>query len=142
LNLDVEIAPDLPDIWADRHRLLQIVENLIGNAAKFTRAGGRVTVGATLKDRDVLFWIKDTGVGIAAEDLPHLFDRFWQVRREERDRGAGLGLFIVKGLVEAHDGRIWVESTLGKGTTVFFTIPLASPREQVRADLAPTEGRG
>ena len=142
LDLELEIVPNLPDIWADRQRLLQIVENLIGNAAKFTRPGGRITVGATLKDRDVLFWIKDTGVGIAAEDLPHLFDRFWQVRsavrREDRHRGAGLGLFIVKGLVEAHDGRIWVESTLGKGTVVSFTIPLAAPREQLHAEQEPT----
>jgi signal transduction histidine kinase len=127
LDLELEVVPNLPDIWADRHRLHQILENLIGNAVKFTRPGGRITVGATLKDRDVLVWIKDTGVGIAAEDLPHLFDRFWQVKRDDRHRGAGLGLFIVKGLVEAHDGRIWVESELGKGTAVFFTIPLAPP---------------
>jgi PAS domain S-box-containing protein len=126
LDLELEVVPNLPDIWADRHRLLQILENLIGNAVKFTHPGGRITVGAMAKDRDVLFWIRDTGVGIDAEDLPHVFDRFWQVRREERRRGAGLGLFIVKGLVEAHDGSVWVESTLGKGTTVFFTIPVAT----------------
>src|SRR5262249_10156364 len=83
--------------------------------------------------------IKDTGVGVAADDVPHLFDRFWQVRREDRHRGAGLGLFIVKGLVEAHDGSIWVESTLGKGTAMFFTIPLAPSREQLNAEREPNE---
>jgi PAS domain S-box-containing protein len=139
LDFELEVVPNLPDIWADRHRLLQILENLIGNAAKFTRRGGHITVGATLKDGDVLFWIKDTGIGIAAEHLPHLFDRFWQVKSEDRRRGAGLGLFIVKGLVEAHDGRVWVESTPGKGTTVFFTIPLARPRDQLHAEQEPTE---
>jgi PAS domain S-box-containing protein len=139
LDLQLEVVPNLPDIWADRNRLLQIVENLIGNAVKFTHPGGRITVGATLKNPGVLFWIKDTGIGIAAEDLPHLFDRFWQVRRENRHRGAGLGLFITKGLVEAHDGRIWVESTPGKGTAVFFTMPLAPPREQLQAEHEPTD---
>ncbi|HEY1307687.1 MAG TPA: ATP-binding protein [Vicinamibacterales bacterium] len=139
LDLELEVVLNLPDIWADRDRLLQIVENLIGNAAKFTPPGGRITVGATLKDRDVLFWIKDTGVGVAAEHLPFLFDRFWQLRREDRHRGAGLGLFIVKGLVEAHDGLIWVESTPGKGTAVFFTIPLAPPLEPLHAEQEPTE---
>src|SRR5262249_28564605 len=70
LDLDLEMAPNLPDIWADRHRLLQIVENLIGNAAKFTGSGGRIAVGARPEDRDVLFWVRDTGIGIAAADLP------------------------------------------------------------------------
>ena len=77
----------------------------------------------------MLFWVKDTGSGIAAEHLPHVFDRFWQAKTAER-RGAGLGLPIVKGIVEAHGGRIWVESTLGHGSTFFFTIPTAVPDEK------------
>jgi signal transduction histidine kinase len=124
LGLEVDVAPDLPPVWADRDRLLQIFENLVGNAIKFTEAGGVIRVGAAPRDGDVLFWVSDTGAGISAETLPHIFDRFSQGRRGER-RGVGLGLAIVKGLVEAHGGRIWVESTVGRGTTFFFTIPTA-----------------
>jgi signal transduction histidine kinase len=70
----------------------------------------------------MLFWVADTGPGIAAEDVPRLFERFWQAQKDGR-RGAGLGLPIVKGIVEAHGGRVWVESTPGRGSTFFFTIP-------------------
>jgi len=137
LELTFEVAPNLPLISADRHRFAQIMENLIGNAAKFTRPGGRITVGAMADGGDVLFWIRDTGIGIAAEHIPHVFDRFWQVSTEERHRGLGLGLPIVKGLVEAHGGRIWVESTVGEGTTMFFTLPAAPPEAPLQADHEP-----
>jgi signal transduction histidine kinase len=73
----------------------------------------------------VVFWVADTGVGIAEEDLPHLFERFWQAKNGRR-QGAGLGLPIVKGIIEAHGGRIWVESALDQGTKFFFTIPTAA----------------
>lgn len=129
LVLDLE-ADDLPEIWADRDRLMQVFENLLGNAFKFTRSGGRVTVGASPGEGEVLFWVSDTGPGIAADDLPHLFDRFWQARKAGRT-GAGLGLPIVKGIVEAHGGHIQVESAVGRGTRVSFTIP-TTPREQVQ----------
>lgn len=119
----------LPCVWADRDRLSQVFENLIGNALKFTRRGGHITVGAKVRDNEVLFSVRDSGAGIPPEHLPHVFDRFWQARRAER-QGAGLGLPIVKGVVEAHGGRIWVESTLGTGSCFFFTIP--------RADTRPT----
>jgi PAS domain S-box-containing protein len=122
LELELELDADLPEVWADRDRLLQVFENLIGNAVKFTRPGGRIAVGAKARDREVLFWVRDTGAGIAPEDVQHLFDRFWQARKGTK-RGAGLGLPIVKGIVEAHGGRIWVESTVGQGSTFFFTIP-------------------
>jgi PAS domain S-box-containing protein len=131
-TLVAELAPDLPDLWADRERLLQIFENLISNALKFIDAGGEVAVGATPRDGEVVFWVRDNGCGISADDVSHLFDRFWQARKSDR-RGAGLGLPIVKGLVEAHGGHIWVESTPGSGTTVFFTVPAAThPADQHR----------
>jgi signal transduction histidine kinase len=136
LELRLDVAPDLAEVWADRDRLLQLFENLIGNAVKFTEPGGRVTVGATPRDGEVLFWVADTGVGISAEDLPHLFDRFWQARKAGR-QGAGLGLPIVKGIVEAHGGRIWVESTPGHGSTFFVTFPMAR-REQARPPEPPS----
>ena len=120
--LHAELAPDLPDLWADRERLLQIFDNLIGNALKFIEPGGDVAVGAAPRDGVVVFWVRDTGCGMSADEVSHLFDRFWQARKSDR-RGAGLGLPIVQGLVEAHGGRIWVESTPGRGTTVFFTVP-------------------
>ncbi len=122
VELCAEIADDVDEVHADAERLLQVFENLIGNALKFTPRGGRVTVAANAARDGVCFSVADTGCGIAANDLACLFDRFWQVNRAER-RGAGLGLPIAKGIVEAHGGRIWVESTVGRGTTFFFTIP-------------------
>jgi signal transduction histidine kinase len=137
LELRLDVAKDLPEVWGDRERLHQVLENLIGNAVKFTKPGGRVTVGAAAKDSAVLFWVSDTGAGIAAEHLPHVFERFWQARKDWR-RGAGLGLPIVKGIVEAHRGRIWVESAAGRGTTFFFTIPIAT---LARTAFAPRDAR-
>lgn len=128
LELQLDVTSALPEIWADRDRLLQVFENLIGNATKFTQTGGRITVGARPREEDVLFWVADTGVGISADDLPHVFDRFWRVRKAER-RGAGLGLAIVKGLVEAHGGHVWVESALGRGSTFYFTVPVVRPAQ-------------
>ena len=124
LDLQVDVGEGLPDVWADRDRVLQVFENLIGNAAKFTKPGGRITAGAALRNGEVLFRVEDTGVGIAAEEMPHVFDRFWQAQKTRRG-GAGLGLQIVKGIVEAHGGRIWVESEVGVGTAFYFTLPTA-----------------
>jgi signal transduction histidine kinase len=124
IELELELEPDVPDVWADRDRVLQVFENLIGNAVRFTEPGGRITAGAAAQDGDVVFWVRDTGAGISAEELPHVFDRFWQARKTRRG-GAGLGLQIVKGIVEAHGGHIWVESRVGAGTTFYFTLPAA-----------------
>jgi PAS domain S-box-containing protein len=107
-----------------RDRLLQVFENLVGNAIKFTPPGGSVTLGATARPGEVLFRVTDTGVGMSRESLARVFERFWQEGRASR-HGAGLGLPICKGLVEAHGGRIWAESEPGHGTTFCFTIPSA-----------------
>jgi signal transduction histidine kinase len=123
LRLAAEVAPDLPDVSADWSRALQVFENLIGNAIKFTEAGS-ITVGAKREGNEVVFWVADTGAGIAAEDIPHVFDRFWQARRPERS-GAGLGLAIVRQIVQAHRGRLWVESELAVGSTFFFALPVS-----------------
>jgi len=131
-SLDVRLdAPtELPDVRGDQHRLLQVLENLIGNAIKFTPDEGRITVGAATRESQgqVLFWVADTGGGISPENIPHVFDRFWQARKDAR-LGAGLGLPIARGIVEAHGGRIWVESILGRGSTLFFTVPEARAAE-------------
>jgi PAS domain S-box-containing protein len=134
--LHAELAPDLPDLWADRDRLLQIFENLIGNALKFIDPGGEIAVGAMPRDGEVVLWVRDTGRGMSADEVSHLFDRFWQARKSDR-RGAGLGLPIVKGLVEAQLGHIWVESTPGRGTTVFFTVPAATHPADQHRESAP-----
>ncbi len=129
IELSLDAPDELPHVSADRDRLQQVFENLVGNAIKFTPRGGHVGIGASARDRDVLFWVSDTGIGIGPEDLPHVFERFWQARSEDRQRGAGLGLTIAKAIVEAHGGRIWVESAPGQGTTFFFAIPQSAPAE-------------
>ena len=123
-----DVSPSLPPLEADEERLLDVLENLIGNAVKFTAPGGSITVGASHQGNEVLIWVKDSGSGIGAEQLPHIFDRFWQAQKKER-RGIGLGLSICKAIVDAHGGRIWAESAVGVGTTVFFTVPAASPSQ-------------
>ena len=128
LELRLEPVDEIPDVFGDHSRLLQVLENLVGNAIKFTPAGGRITVGAAPRDNELLFWVADTGCGISAEELPHVFDRFWQAKKESR-KGAGLGLPITRAIVETHGGRIWVESTPGRGTIFFFTIPQATRME-------------
>jgi signal transduction histidine kinase len=125
LELRAEVPANTPEVAADRDRLMQVFENLVGNAIKFTPPGGRVVIGATPGEKEVTFWVSDTGAGIQAMDLPHIFQRFWQASKGEH-RGAGLGLPIVNGVVEAHGGRVWVESTPGKGSTFFFTLPTAA----------------
>jgi PAS domain S-box-containing protein len=125
VELRLEVGPDVRDVWGDRNRLMRVFDNLIGNALKFTTNGGRitVTVAARQQEQEVLFSVADTGVGIAPDSVPHVFDRFWQAAGRASRLGAGLGLPITRGIVEAHGGRIWVESTQGLGSTFFFTIP-------------------
>ncbi|HEV7590248.1 MAG TPA: GAF domain-containing sensor histidine kinase [Longimicrobium sp.] len=121
VSLAAEPGEPLP-VLADSDRLVQVLWNLIGNAVKFTDAGGEVRVSAGRGgDGAVWFAVADTGVGIAPEHQPYVFDRFRQVGSDRR--GVGLGLPIARGIVEAHGGRIWLESTLGAGTTVHFTLP-------------------
>lgn len=135
LALRLDAAQALPDIAADRDRLLQVFENLIGNAIKFTEPGGEIILGADAGAGDVLFSVADTGCGIASDQVQHIFDRFWQGPEGKR-RGAGLGLPIVKDIVEAHGGRIWVQSSPGQGATFFFTIATAQTSEHC-SDTAP-----
>lgn len=125
LTLNVECSDVLPAVLADANRVQQVVVNLLHNAIKFTPAGGQVTVRADQQDRAIRFAVIDTGIGIAAEDLPRIFERFYKVDRSRATSGTGLGLAISRHLVEAHAGRIWVESEVGKGSTFYFTIPLA-----------------
>ena len=118
------IAERSSAVDVDGDRILQVLSNLVGNGIKYTPRGGRVIVSADLNAEDVRISVTDTGIGIAPDDLPHVFDRFWQSRRKARS-GAGLGLTIARGIVRAHGGRIWLDSAPGTGTAVHFTLPLA-----------------
>jgi PAS domain S-box-containing protein len=111
-------------VLADRDRVVQALGNLIGNALKFTPSGGRVTVSLARGDDEVRISVADTGPGIAAEQLPRLFDRYWQANRADR-RGVGLGLSIVKGIAEAHGGQVRVQTEEGAGTTFTLVLPAA-----------------
>jgi signal transduction histidine kinase len=125
----LELQLETPDaslvVVADPQRIQQVLSNLVGNAIKFTPRGGRITVSGIQCRTEARIAVIDTGPGIAAEQLPHIFGQFWQGSRTDR-RGIGLGLSIAKGIVEAHSGRIWVESAPGAGSSFFFTLPLAS----------------
>jgi signal transduction histidine kinase len=129
IKLESELPGEPLEINCDRERVAQVLGNLVNNAIKFTSEGGTITLRVERRQNEVLFSVEDSGVGMRPEDLPHVFDRFWQAKKAGR-RGTGLGLSIAEGLVARHGGRIWVESTLGKGTTFFFTIPI------VGSDLA------
>jgi signal transduction histidine kinase len=124
IELVLRPSEPLPAVRADRSRVLQVLGNLIGNAVKFTPRGGRITLAADAGAETVRLSVRDTGTGIPAEHLPHVFDRFWKVREGNR-HGAGLGLAIARGIIEAHGGEIQVESTPGAGTTFTLTLPLA-----------------
>jgi len=124
VRLDLRSGAGDTRVRADAGRLQQALGNLLGNAIKFTPRGGRVTLSAALGTGVVRFAVADTGPGIPTERLPHVFDRFWQAR-ETRRRGAGLGLAVVKGIVEAHDGTLGVDSTPGVGSRFWLAIPAA-----------------
>ena len=118
----LELVVDAPtglEVYAHRHRLVQVLSNLLGNAIKFTPSGGVVSIRAARADGGVQFAVKDTGPGIEPAQLPHVFERYW---RKDR-RGLGLGLFIAEAIVVAHGGRIWVESVPGEGATFTFSLP-------------------
>ncbi len=138
LRLENELPADLAPVCADTGRVQQVFANLLANAIKFTPDGGTITVRAETVGEFVQFSVTDTGTGIPGEDLPHLFDRFWQAPRTAR-QGTGLGLSIVRGIVVAQGGQIWVESRVGAGSTFFFTLPLAldDAKELAEGESAP-----
>ena len=124
IQLDAILPEDGIAVRADPLRVSQIVGNIMGNAIKFTPEQGSVTIRSAANGNHVAIHITDTGPGIAPADMAHLFDNFWQARRNDH-RGVGLGLAIARGVVEAHGGRIWCESAPGRGSTFSFTLPRA-----------------
>jgi signal transduction histidine kinase len=131
-NIELRLAP-ARDAWvrADGERLLQVFSNLVVNAIKHAPPGSAVELGVQRMGAEARFFVKDQGPGIAPEDVPHVFDRFWQARRARR-AGVGLGLSIVKAIVEAHGGRVWVESQPHAGAAFWFVLPaIESPAAAV-----------
>jgi len=137
IELQLNSADDLPTITADGDRLAQVFTNLVDNALKFTSAQGRVTLLAKKVEAEIQVEVEDTGIGVASEALPRLFDRFYQIdasrsRAGGEKHGAGLGLAIVKEIVEAHGGKIGVRSQLGKGTIFTVRLPIAQNHDATR----------
>ncbi len=131
ISVHAEIPPDLPKVLADAERMNQVVSNLLHNALKFTNSGGSIRLAAYAEAspiNEVVVLVEDNGTGIAAEDVDRIFERFYKSDRARTRSlgGTGLGLAIAKHLVEAHGGRIWVKSKLGKGSTFSFTLPTIS----------------
>ena len=114
--------------WGDPERIGQVLSNLVGNALKFTPEGGRIAIRAVESGFHTRIEVRDTGPGIASQHLPRVFERFWKAEAEGR-KGTGLGLYIAKGIVERHRGRIWVESRVGAGSAFIFELPIAPPPE-------------
>lgn len=144
LSVEVEVESDLPPCAADRDRVEQVLLNLLHNAIKYTPPGGRIKVSASSEEegRVIRFAVADTGVGIPPEDVPRLFERFYKVDKARttirstqsepvQEGGTGLGLAIAKHLVQAHGGTIWATSTVGGGSTFYFTLPVAHARVPV-----------
>lgn len=140
LRLESELPADLPALHGDPDRLHQVLANLLGNAIKFTPEGGSITVRAASSGDCVTLSVSDTGTGIEQAELPNIFDRFWQANPTS-PVGSGLGLFIVKGIVEAHGGRVWAQSRYGEGSTFRFTIPIARETERSESTDVAEERR-
>lgn len=126
--LQVEMPEALPLVYADRERIGQVLHNLLDNAITHTPAAGKISVSARVSGPEVEVSVQDSGSGIAYQDLPNVFERFYRADRSRARAtgGFGLGLAIVKQLIEAHGGRVWVRSTVGVGSTFLFTLPIAS----------------
>jgi len=140
LNVTVEtIIPEgIPPVLADSRRIQQVVMNLLHNALKFTPEDGHVTLKAEVVGPEVVISVRDTGMGIPADDVPRIFERFYKIDRARADEGVGLGLSIAKHIIQSHGGRIWVESAEGRGSTFFFSL-LVGEYGQAESDATPDE---
>jgi two-component system phosphate regulon sensor histidine kinase PhoR len=136
LRVEFDVAPGTPHVLVDANRIDQVLLNLIHNAIKFTPRGGVMTLSASRANEFVEFRVRDTGLGVSPEDLPRLFERFFKTDKARRSEGTGLGLAIAKHIVLAHEGEIWAEPNVDRGTTFVFTVPLAVSGLPVSAETA------
>jgi signal transduction histidine kinase len=131
-TIQVDLPSTLPAVRVDARRIQQVISNLVGNAVKFTPEGGTIRISARQHDGTVTVSVTDTGVGIPAEHLSRIFDRFWQAPQMQHRGSSGLGLSIAKRIVEAHGGTIRAESQLGKGSSFSFTLSVAGVERRTR----------
>jgi two-component system phosphate regulon sensor histidine kinase PhoR len=124
--IQVTIEPGMPHPVIDKSGIESVLVNLIHNAIKYTDSGGRISVGAAKEGNTILISVADTGSGIPKDEIPRIFERFYKVDKSRNTEGSGLGLAISKHIVVSHGGRIWADSTEGKGATFYFTLPLTS----------------
>jgi two-component system phosphate regulon sensor histidine kinase PhoR len=129
LTLSLSLPSQLPEVAADNRRLQEVLQNLLDNAIQYTLPGGKIELSAEVRGEEVIFTVADTGIGIPQADQPRIFERFYRVdvARSREAGGTGLGLSIAKHLVEAHGGRIWVESEVGVGSKFHFAVPVFDP---------------
>lgn len=127
LKVQSDIAESLPALRANPVRLRQVLDNVVGNAIKYSNKNGEVKISIKAEGDQVILHVSDTGPGIPAQDQAHIFDKFYRGQNMDKQQGSGLGLAIVKSIVDAHQGRIWVESTLGKGSSFFIVLPVNNP---------------
>ena len=141
LDLSLNVPSQLPDVAADHRRIQEVLQNLLDNAIQYTLPGGKIVLSAELRNDEVIFTVADTGIGIPQADQPRIFERFYRVdvARSREAGGTGLGLSIAKHLVEAHGGRLWVDSEVGVGSKFNFSIPVFDPE---RATTRPTISAG
>ena len=126
---------------ADQVRILRVFSNILGNAVKFSPSGSEISIEASKADENVLFAIADQGPGIPADQQPQLFDRFWRPA-SSKTKGTGLGLFIAKGIVEAHRGRIWVTSSSNRGSTFYFCVPTVDGMPAIDTEMSNRDKAG
>jgi signal transduction histidine kinase len=135
-----EISDDLPRLFVDVRGISQVLENLLSNAFKFTPNGGEISIGARrCGDAEVLWWVQDSGIGVPREEFDHIFDKYRQVTGSQQSshNGTGLGLAICKKVVEAHGGRIWLESEPDKGSIFFVTLPVSFDESSAQGCITP-----
>lgn len=130
VKLTTELEPGLPQVRCDRQRVLQVYSNLVGNALKFMRDGGTIKLAARRRGDLIEFSVSDSGPGIPVENLTSIFERYWQ-KKETAHKGTGLGLAISRGIIDAHGGKIWAESTVGQGSTFYFTLPVSKAKSSL-----------
>jgi signal transduction histidine kinase len=142
--IEIDTPATLPAVQGDPFRLQQVLANLLSNAIKYTPPGGHVWLRAETRGAELVVSVSDTGIGIPASDLPHVFDKFFRVQdlRVIDQEGSGLGLAIVKSIIGEHGGRVWAESTVGAGSTFYFSLPLsAASSSMAEGDGEATGGR-